>query len=67
MSVVSTFGASCRALNEWGVPLANVRDGANKNRVFIKRAEGTKEEEFPLTSTTQVAPGDTIRIGERFF
>jgi protein involved in polysaccharide export with SLBB domain len=40
---------------------------ANKTRVFIKRADGVKEEEFPLTSTTQVAPGDTIRIGERFF
>jgi polysaccharide export outer membrane protein len=35
--------------------------------VFIKRADGVNEEEFPLTSTTQVAPGDTIRIGERFF
>jgi polysaccharide export outer membrane protein len=40
---------------------------ANKNKVFIKRADGSREEEFPLTSTTQVAPGDTIRIGERFF
>jgi Periplasmic protein involved in polysaccharide export len=40
---------------------------ANKNKVFIKRADGDKEEEYPLTSTTQVAPGDTIRIGERFF
>ncbi|HEY8618280.1 MAG TPA: polysaccharide biosynthesis/export family protein [Phenylobacterium sp.] len=40
---------------------------ANKSRVFIKRADGEKEEAFPLTSTTKVAPGDTIRIGERFF
>ena len=40
---------------------------ANKGRVFIKRADGAKEEDFPLTSNTQVAPGDTIRIGERFF
>ncbi len=40
---------------------------ANKGRVFIKRAEGEKEEEFPLVGTTQVAPGDTIRIAERFF
>jgi protein involved in polysaccharide export with SLBB domain len=40
---------------------------ANKNRVFIKRADATREEAYPLTSTTQVAPGDTIRIGERFF
>jgi len=40
---------------------------ANKGRVFIKRANGDKEEAYPLTSTTPVAPGDTIRIGERFF
>jgi len=40
---------------------------ANKNRVFIKRADAAKEEDYPLTSNTQVAPGDTIRIGERFF
>jgi polysaccharide export outer membrane protein len=40
---------------------------ANKNRVFIKRADDAKEQEYPLTGTTQVAPGDTIRIGERFF
>lgn len=40
---------------------------ANKGKVFIKRADATKEEEFPLTGTTKVAPGDTIRIGERFF
>lgn len=40
---------------------------ANKGRVKIKRQSGEKEEEFPLTSTTPVAPGDTIRIPERFF
>lgn len=40
---------------------------ANKARVFIKRADSTEEQEFPLTSTIPVAPGDTIRIGERFF
>lgn len=40
---------------------------ANKGRVYIKRADGQKEEEYPLTGTTKVAPGDTIRIGERFF
>lgn len=40
---------------------------ANKGRVFIKRADGEKEEAYPLTSTTKVAPGDTIRIGERLF
>lgn len=40
---------------------------ANKKRVYIKRADDTKERAYPLTDTTQVAPGDTIRIGERLF
>lgn len=40
---------------------------ANTRRVFIKRADSTTEREFPLTPLTPVAPGDTIRITERFF
>jgi protein involved in polysaccharide export with SLBB domain len=40
---------------------------ANTRRVFIKRAEATTEQEFPLTQATEVEPGDTIRITERFF
>jgi polysaccharide export outer membrane protein len=40
---------------------------ANTKRVFIKRADSPAEEEYPLTSATPVAPGDTIRIRERFF
>lgn len=40
---------------------------ANTRQVFIKRADGTSEQAYPLTTATQVAPGDTIRIGERFF
>jgi len=40
---------------------------ANTRQVFIKRADGTSEQVYPLTTATQVAPGDTIRIGERFF
>jgi polysaccharide export outer membrane protein len=40
---------------------------ANTKKVFIKRADATEEREYPLTSNTQVAPGDTIRIAERFF
>ena len=40
---------------------------ANTKRVYIKSPSETDEHEFPLTSTTLVAPGDTIRIGERFF
>jgi len=40
---------------------------ANQKKVFIKRADSTEEKEYPLTSSTPVSPGDTIRIGERFF
>jgi polysaccharide export outer membrane protein len=40
---------------------------ADTRRVYIKRADGPSEQAFPLTTATQVAPGDTIRIGERFF
>lgn len=40
---------------------------ANTRVVYIKRADGAGEQAFPLTTATQVAPGDTIRIGERFF
>ena len=40
---------------------------ANTRQVFIKRADGAGEQAYPLTTATQVAPGDTIRIGERFF
>jgi len=40
---------------------------ADTRRVYIKRADAAGEQAFPLTTATQVAPGDTIRIGERFF
>ncbi len=40
---------------------------ANTKRVFIKRADTSEEQEYPLNSTTPVAPGDTIRVAERFF
>jgi polysaccharide export outer membrane protein len=40
---------------------------ANTKRVFIKRAESSTEEKYPLTTQTPVAPGDTIRIAERLF
>lgn len=40
---------------------------ANKKQVFIKRQDSGKEEDYSLDSNTPVAPGDTIRIGERFF
>lgn len=40
---------------------------ANQRRVFIKRADDATGRSYPLTGTTPVAPGDTIRIGERLF
>ena len=40
---------------------------ANTHRVLIKRANNGGEQEYPLTSQTTIAPGDTIRIPERFF
>ncbi|WP_140986276.1 polysaccharide biosynthesis/export family protein [Asticcacaulis tiandongensis] len=40
---------------------------ADTRRVYIKHANQEKEVAVPLTSTVMVAPGDTIRIGERFF
>jgi polysaccharide export outer membrane protein len=40
---------------------------ANSKKAFIKRADSTEEQEFPLTSALPVAPGDTIRISERYF
>ncbi|MEH6676971.1 polysaccharide biosynthesis/export family protein [Phenylobacterium sp.] len=40
---------------------------ANSRRVYIKRADSSLEREYPLTPLTPVAPGDTIRITERFF
>ncbi|MGN6209301.1 polysaccharide biosynthesis/export family protein [Asticcacaulis sp.] len=40
---------------------------ANQKKVFIRHAGATTEEEVPLTSATMVAPGDTIRIAERYF
>jgi len=40
---------------------------ADKNKVYIKRLGEEKETKMSLTPSTQVAPGDTVRIGERFF
>ncbi|HTM82610.1 polysaccharide biosynthesis/export family protein [Asticcacaulis sp.] len=40
---------------------------ANQKKVFIRHAGATAEEDVPLTSMTLVAPGDTIRIAERYF
>lgn len=40
---------------------------ADIHKVYIRRANAPKEVALKLTSTTPVEPGDTIRIGERFF
>lgn len=40
---------------------------ANTGRVYIRRANATGEVAYRLTSQTRIAPGDTIRIGERLF
>jgi len=40
---------------------------ANTHKVFIKRPNTPGEVEYDLKTTTPVEPGDTIRIGERFF
>ncbi|MBN8605899.1 MAG: polysaccharide export protein [Caulobacterales bacterium] len=40
---------------------------ADQGHVFIKHANEDAERRYRLTTTTPVQPGDTIRIGERFF
>ncbi|WP_165184053.1 polysaccharide biosynthesis/export family protein [Caulobacter soli] len=40
---------------------------ADKGKVFIKRLGEAVEHKYTLDPTVTVAPGDTIRIGERFF
>lgn len=40
---------------------------ANQGRVFIRHANESEEHAVQLTIATPVLPGDTIRIGERFF
>ena len=40
---------------------------ANTRKVLIKRASESAEREVPLSADTTIAPGDTIRIPERFF
>lgn len=40
---------------------------ANRGRVFIRRAGEAEERSYKLTPTLRLQPGDTIRVGERFF
>jgi protein involved in polysaccharide export with SLBB domain len=40
---------------------------ADTKKVHIKRANSATEQTVPLNAATVVAPGDTVRIGERYF
>jgi protein involved in polysaccharide export with SLBB domain len=40
---------------------------ANTHRVFIKGDTEAKEHAVTITAATRVQPGDTIRVGERYF
>jgi len=40
---------------------------ADKKKVYIKHATDGREVEVPLSSQVMIQPGDTIRIGERYF
>ncbi|WP_322964445.1 polysaccharide biosynthesis/export family protein [Sphingomonas fuzhouensis] len=40
---------------------------ANKRKVFIKRFGEAAEKEYKLDSGVMVYPGDTVRVGERYF
>lgn len=40
---------------------------ANRRRVFIQRMGENEERPYEINSGVSVQPGDTIRIGERFF
>ena len=40
---------------------------ASRSKVFIKRASEQFERELPLGPSTQVLPGDVIRVPERYF
>lgn len=40
---------------------------ANMSVIYIRRAQEPSERALPLTATTMVRPGDTIRVTERFF
>jgi protein involved in polysaccharide export with SLBB domain len=40
---------------------------ANEHDVFIKRANETVEHKVHLNDTLELSPGDTLRVGERYF
>ena len=40
---------------------------ANRRRVFIRHAGQTDEQPYTLRQAVPIQPGDTVRVGERFF
>lgn len=40
---------------------------ANSNTVYVTREGNTREQAIPVTASTWIGPGDTIRVGERTF
>ena len=40
---------------------------ADMSSVFIRHARDPSEREYPVTATTMIEPGDTIRITQRYF
>jgi protein involved in polysaccharide export with SLBB domain len=40
---------------------------ADMSYVYIRHAREPSEQEYPLTATTMIEPGDTIRVTQRYF
>jgi len=40
---------------------------ANEHKIYIKHQGEAREEDVPLTPSTKVTPGDTVRVVERYF
>jgi polysaccharide export outer membrane protein len=40
---------------------------ADMSYVYIRHARQAAEQEYPLTPTTIIEPGDTIRVTQRYF
>ena len=40
---------------------------ADMSSVYIRHARQPSEQEYPLTATTMIEPGDTIRVTQRYF
>ena len=40
---------------------------ADKRHVYLKRSGETEEKKYPMSADLPLQPGDTVRIGERYF